>query len=105
MGAANLTRPVPFELAEDETVTIPTVTWNKKTDELEGFRGELTEDSKAHRCSFDVTAFATSIDSINFAFSRFKIGNQLRSLTHLYLVCLPHLQQFFPHVISSPLNK
>jgi hypothetical protein len=71
------TGPVPFELSEDEAKAVPLATWNRRTNELEGFCGFKTENPKDHKCSFDIVVHADSYKSIVEAFSKYKVGKMI----------------------------
>ena len=89
------TGPVPFELSEDEAKCIPLATWNRRTNELEGFCGLRTENPKDHKCSFDILVHAESYEGITEAFQKHKVGEMIR------LIVANPLVKGFPRLVYA----
>jgi hypothetical protein len=89
------TGPVPFELSEDEAKAVPLATWNRRTNELEGFCGLKTEKPKDHSCNFDTLVHADSYESITSAFAKYKVGEMIR------LIVANPLVKGFPRLVYA----
>jgi hypothetical protein len=86
---------IPFEASEDETKCISLATWNRSTDEIEGFCGPKGDSATPHKCDFNVFITAESYESIVDAFQTQQVAEMAR-----LIVCNP-LVDGFPRLVYA----